>query len=171
MLFDGWDDLWRILVVGVGAYAGLVVVLRLTGKRTLSKMNAFDLIVTVSLGSTLATVFLNRDVALAEGLFALALLCLLQYAVTFLSVRSERFQGLVKAEPSLLALRGRFLAGPMRRERVTEEEIFAALRAQGVGDLGGVAAVVLETDGSISVVPATEGEPDTLAHVKGRDAP
>ena len=91
--------------------------------------------------------------------------------MAFLPVRSDRFQALVKADPSLLVLRGRFLSGPMRRERVSEEEIYAALRAQGVGDLGGVAAVVLETDGSISVVTATEGEPDTLAPVRGRDAP
>jgi uncharacterized membrane protein YcaP (DUF421 family) len=166
MLFDGWAGLGRILVVGIGAYAGLVLILRVTGKRTLSKMNAFDLIVTVALGSTLATVFLSRDVALAEGLFALALLCLLQYAVAFLSVRSGRFQALVKADPSLLVFRGRFLAEAMRRERVSEEEIYAALRGEGVGDLSEVAAVVLETDGSISVVPAAEGGTDTLKHVE-----
>lgn len=74
MLFDGWYGLLRVLVVGVSAYVRLVALLRLTGKRTLSKMNAFDLIVTVALGSTLATVLLSGDVALAEGMLALALL-------------------------------------------------------------------------------------------------
>lgn len=67
MLFSGWENLLRTLVVGVLAYVSLVVFLRISGKRTLSKMNAFDLIVTVALGSTLATVLLSKDVALAEG--------------------------------------------------------------------------------------------------------
>ena len=67
MFFDSWAGLLRVLVVGTLAYAALVLLLRVTGKRTLSKMNAFDLIVTVALGSTLATVLLSKDVALAEG--------------------------------------------------------------------------------------------------------
>ena len=58
MLFDGWDELGRVLVMGVLGYAGLIVILRVTGKRTLAKMNAFDLVVTVSLGSVLAAAVL-----------------------------------------------------------------------------------------------------------------
>jgi uncharacterized membrane protein YcaP (DUF421 family) len=131
MFFDSWAGLLRVLVVGTLAYAALVVLLRVTGKRTLSKMNAFDLIVTVALGSTLATVLLSKDVALAEGVLAFALLVLLQLAITWLSVRSERFQALVKAEPRLLLHQGRLLPEPLRRERVTGEEIRAAVRSQG----------------------------------------
>src|SRR5690606_23219959 len=81
VFFDSWSGLVRVLVVGTLAYAGLVLLLRITGKRTLSKMNAFDLVVTVALGSTLATVLLSKDVALAEGLLALALLSFLQCGV------------------------------------------------------------------------------------------
>ncbi|MEX0760714.1 MAG: YetF domain-containing protein [Tistlia sp.] len=157
MFFDSWYDLLRIMVVGACAYLGLILLLRATGKRTLSKMNAFDLIVTVALGSTLATVLLSGDVSLSEGLLAFALLCGLQYAVAWLSVRSERFQGLIKAEPSLLFFRGRYLEATLRRERVTHEEILAAVRAQGFAELSAVAAVVLETDGSFSVVGSVLG--------------
>jgi uncharacterized membrane protein YcaP (DUF421 family) len=71
VFFSGWDSLLRTLVVGVLAYVALVVFLRISGKRTLSKMNAFDLIVTVALGSTLATVTLSKEVALADGALAL----------------------------------------------------------------------------------------------------
>ena len=74
MFFDNWSDLLRVVVVGTLAYASLVVLLRISGKRTLSKMNAFDLVVTVALGSTLATVLLTKDVALVEGMLAFALL-------------------------------------------------------------------------------------------------
>ena len=119
MFFDNWFGLLRVVVVGTLAYAALVLLLRLTGKRTLSKMNAFDLVVTVALGSTLATVLLSKDVALAEGIAAFALLVLLQLGITWASVRSARMRSFVKAEPCLLLRDGEFLPGAMRRERMT----------------------------------------------------
>lgn len=152
MFFDTWAGLGRVLVIGPLAYAALVLVLRVSGKRTLTKLNAFDLVVTVALGSTLATVLLSKDVALAEGLLAFALLAGMQFVIAWLSVRSGRFQGFVKSEPALLLHRGRFLDDALRAERVTREEVLAVLRSNGVDDPAGVAAVVLETDGSFSVL-------------------
>jgi len=160
MLVDDWFGLLRVMAVGVAAYAALVALLRASGKRTLAKLNAFDFVVTVALGSTLATVLLSKDVALAEGLLAFALLAGLQYAVAWLSVRSPRFSGLVKSEPSLLLHRGRFLDEAMRRQRVTREEVVSALRSSGLARPEDAAAVVLETDGSLSVVKATDGVQD-----------
>jgi uncharacterized membrane protein YcaP (DUF421 family) len=152
MLFDSWAGLARVVIVGTLAYLGLVILLRASGKRTLSKMNAFDLVVTVALGSTLATVILTSDVALLEGLTAFALLIVLQLVITWLSVRSSAIRGLVKAEPALLVYRGALLHSAMRRERVTEAEVLAAVRSQGIASLDVVEAVVLETDGSFSAV-------------------
>lgn len=168
MLFDGWYDLLRILVVGVCAYAGLAILLRLTGKRTLSKINAFDFIVAVALGSTLASALLTSNVSLAEGLLAFAVLCFLQYALTFASVRWPRFEKLVKAAPTLLFFRGRHLDAALRRQRVTRQEVVAAIRVSGSPTLESVDAVVLETDGSFSVVAGRNaGDVDTLRHVEG----
>lgn len=152
VFFGSGSDLVRILVVGVLAYVALVVLLRITGKRTLSKMNAFDLVVTVALGSTLATTLLSHDVALAEGVLAFAVLIYLQYAVTWTSVRSQRFQSWVKAEPRLIYHEGTFLEAALRRERVTHDEVLAAIRQHGAGDPSRVKSVVLETDGSMSVI-------------------
>lgn len=152
MFFESWFGLLRVLVVGTLAYCALVVLLRVSGKRTLAKLNAFDLIVTVALGSTLATVLLSKSVALIEGLAAFVLLAGLQYLVAWLSVRSPRFSDLVKSEPTLLLHRGCFLDRAMRLQRVTRAEILAALRSAGVAEPSQVAAVVLETDGSLSVI-------------------
>jgi uncharacterized membrane protein YcaP (DUF421 family) len=159
MVFDGWFGLLRVLVVGTLAYAGLLLMLRITGKRTLSKLNAFDLIVTVALGSTLATVLLSKDVALVEGLLAFALLCGLQFAVTWASVRWPSIRSLVKSDPCLVFYQGRFLPEQLRRERLTEDEVLAAIRASGHGSRADVHAVVLETDGSMSVIAAGFKEP------------
>lgn len=168
MFFDSWTGLLRVLVVGTLAYGALVFLLRVSGKRTLSKMNAFDFIVTVALGSTLATVLLSKDVALAEGVLAFAVLIFLQLAITWLSTRSERFQGFIKAEPRLLLHDGRMLASALQQERVTEEEVRAAVRAEGMTSLEEAGAVVLETDGSFTVLLRQQGvEASALSNVRG----
>lgn len=157
VLFDGWDALLRTLVVGVLAYCMLVVFLRVSGKRTLAKMNAFDWVVTVALGSTLATILLNRDVSLAQGALALALLIGMQYVVTWSSLHARWVRQVVASEPTLVLHRGAFLPASMHRERVTESDVQAAVRAAGFGYPDRVGAVILETDGSFSVL--AEGEP------------
>lgn len=175
MLPDSWAVVLRVVVVGVLAYASLVLFLRISGKRTLTKLNAFDLVVTVALGSTLATVLLNRNVSLIEGVAAFAVLLALQFGITWLSVRWPAFDGLVKSEPSMLLHQGRFLDGTMKRQRVTRPEVLSALRSAGVARIEDARAVVLETDGSLSVIPATAaaGSPaDTLGDmIATRSAP
>ena len=156
VLIQSWPSLARSLILVAGSYAALLVFLRLSGKRTLSKMNAFDLVVTVSLGSTLATIGLSKDVALAQGALVLLSLISLQFIVAWLSVRSNVFQSLVKAQPAILFRDGHFFEQTLRRERVTREEVLAAMRSQGVGGANGVAAVVLETDGSFSIIKSSD---------------
>ncbi|MEJ5979526.1 YetF domain-containing protein [Novosphingobium sp. PS1R-30] len=152
MLFDTWQGLVRVIVMAVISYPALILILRLSGKRTLAKMNAFDLVVTVGLGSTLATVILTKDVALVEGLLTFALLALLQLAVALSARRYKLISRLVKSNPRILFRDGQFIEQALRDERVVRGEIEAAVRGAGIGDLAAVAAVVLETDGSFSVI-------------------
>jgi len=171
--FEGWAGIGRVLLVGTLAYVGLVLVLRVTGKRTLSKMNAFDLVVTVALGSALASTMLSKGTPLAEGLAGMTLLVLLQFAVTWASARSEAVQDLIKAQPALLVHRGEWQEAAMRRERVTREEVLAALRGQGATGLDDTTAVVIETDGSLSVLsgPAPGEGASSLANVAQPNGP
>lgn len=157
MLFDDWSGIARVVIVGTTAYVAMVVLLRVSGKRTLSKMNAFDFIVTVALGSSLANVILNEGVALAEGVAVFALLIGLQYLVTWSSVRAPWVRGLVTGEPLLVVHRGAMLEGAMRRARVLADEVRSAVRSQGYRWLDDVEAVVFETDGSFSVVGRVDG--------------
>jgi len=154
-LFDSWITVFRTAIIGVLAYISLIILLRVSGGRTLSKMNAFDFVVTVALGSTLATILLNKNVALAEGVLAFALLIGLQYLVTWSSVRVSWIRKIVTGEPLLLLSKGRVLNLAMRRARVTEDELRSVLRANGVATLDEAAAVVLETDGRFSVLRQT----------------
>ena len=143
-----------MIIVGAAAYVALVLMLRVSGKRTLSKMNAFDLVVTVALGSTLATVLLSRSVPLADGLLAFGLLILLQYVITWLSVRSGSFQDLIKAAPTDLVRDGQYLEKSMRETaRDSGRDRSRTQTAWHCPLWATQKSVTLETDGSLSVVP------------------
>ena len=166
MFFDNWLALGRIIIVGTLAYCVLIFWLRLSGKRTLSKWNAFDFVITIALGSTLATVLLSKDVALAEGILAFALLVALQFIITWLAIRSPGLRRLIKSDPTLLLNQGQFIASAMKSQRVTESEIFATVRSAGIAAIEEVEAVVLETDGSFSVIKRSEsGSRSALADI------
>lgn len=152
MFFDSWNDLIRVAVIGLCAYVALIVLLRVSGKRTLTKMNAFDLVVTVALGSTLSTILLSSEVSLSEGVLALAVLILLQFAITWMSARWRKVHELVASEPTLLLHDGQFLHQAMRRERVNRQEMLQTLRNHGVDDPADARSVVMETDGSFSII-------------------
>lgn len=157
MFFQGWEGILRTLLVGVLAYAGLVAFLRISGKRTLAKLNAFDLVVTVALGSTLSAILLQESIALAEGATALGLLILMQFLVTFLSVRWPGFARVVRSEATLLARDGQYCEAAMRRERLTRDEILSTIRANGGHAIGDAETVILESDGTVSVSLKSEG--------------
>jgi uncharacterized membrane protein YcaP (DUF421 family) len=170
MFFDGVSDLWRI-AIGISTYALLVAVLRLSGKRTLAKMNAFDLVVTVALGSSMATILLSRDVALSEGVLALGLLVVLQFAATRASVHWSAARRLLKSDPTLLLRDGELLSEALRQQRVTASEVRQAVRAHAIGGLEQVTAVVLETDGTFSVIPRQQaGSRSALKDARGATA-
>ncbi len=152
MWFDSWHDILRVVLVGTAAYVTLVAVLRFSGKRTLAKLNAFDFVVTVAFGSTLASVVTSKDVALAEGAAALALLAAAQFVVASVTARISRLRDVVTARPTRVVADGHIIPEALRQHRLSEAEVRQVVRGAGYGDLSGVGAVVLETDGTLSVI-------------------
>lgn len=171
MFFDSWFAALQVFITALIAYSILIVFLRVSGKRTLSKWNAFDFIVTIALGSILASVILSKDVVIAEGILGSALLIIFQFIITWLSVRISWIEDLVKAKPTFLYDNDSFLFDKMKKQRVSKSEILAAIRASSIGSLEKVEAVVLETDGSFSVVEKSEnGDSNSaLEDVRGKD--
>lgn len=166
MWFDGWMSLLRILVLGALGYVALILLLRASGKRSLSKMNAFDLVITISLGSVYATLLLSESVTLSEGVAALVVLVGLQWVVSSIYVRSRRFERLIKGDPRLLYWKGQFLDDALLDERVTREEVLAAMRASNVTSHK-QAAAILETDGSLTVINTADSDdvPEAMSSV------
>lgn len=163
MLFSSWDAVLRLFVVGVPAYLWLIFLVRLTGKRSLSQLNAFDFVVTVALGSMLATTFVSGQVALVDGLLAIGLLIGLQFIVSWLSVRSSAVRELTQSDASLVAYDGKPLDGPLREQRVSHEDLLAIVRESGAGSLDEVHAVILETNGRFAVIRRDEDRENASA--------
>ena len=172
MWFDTWADVLRILIVGSAAYATLVIVLRVSGKRTLGQLNAFGFIVTVALGSIFATILLSSDVSWTEGVVALALVAALQFVVAWVSARWPKARGAFTSSPALLLVDGELRHDALRANRLTESEVRQAVRSTGTGDLSEVAAVVLETNGKLSVIPSSKlGNGSALDDIPGGPRP
>lgn len=78
MWFDNWSGIWRVGITALVIYAALILILQIAGKRSLAKLNIFDLVVTVALGSILASIILTKSIAIAEGFAAFIALAGLQ---------------------------------------------------------------------------------------------
>ena len=144
------------IILGTIAYIAIIVMLRISGKRTLSKWNSFDFVVTIAFGAILSSILLSTKDSFGTGILGFGLLILFQYILTWVSARSSLIQKLIKAEPALLLYKGKMKKDVLKRERVAEGEILAALRANGVAAIEDADAVILETDGSFSVITSLD---------------
>ena len=168
IFFNGWGAFLRTLVAGICAYLAMVILLRGSGKRTLSQMTPFDMIIPLTLGPILASTILLPQVSLVQGLFAFGLLIGLHQLMAWLSRRFEQVRELIEPEPTLLVLRGGFLHKAMRRERVAEEELLEAVRESGLSSIKDAEAIVLEADGQFNVIERSPSRKTTsLKGVEG----
>jgi len=167
-MFNDFSFLLETLIVGSLAYIGIIILLRVSGKRTLSKWNSFDFVVTIAFGTILGSTMLSSKTSLSQGLVGVALLVTLQAVMTWMAARSSIVQKLIKAEPALLLYQGKLRSKMLKKERVAEGEVLAALRSSGIAAVEDAAAVVLETDGSFSVIKELgKSASSTLKDVKG----
>lgn len=153
IFFESWSSLGRTFIITILAYFGMIFLLRTSGKRTLSKMNAFDFVITIGLGSSLATVALNKNVPLADGILVFLMLIYLQFSITWLSVRKKSVKQAVTNRPTLLLYKGEFIDDVLKRQRITVEEIHLIARRKGFNNLNEIDAIILETTGDITVIP------------------
>lgn len=145
-------------------YGHLVLLTRLAGKRTMAQMTTFDFVTNVSIGGILPAALVTRGIAFWTGLAVLTTLVMLQYAVTWTTVRSGRFEQMITNPPRLLYFDGSFLTENMRRERVSEQQLRSKLRERGYAHMSNIDAIVLETSGGLAVLK-TDGPADLLEGV------
>ena len=145
-----------ILIRTLAIYLVVLLGLRLAGKREIGQLTVFDLVVLLLISNAVQNAMVGPDTSLTGGILAAVVLLLVNALVARLRYKWPRLRHLVEGTPTLLALHGEVIPEHLRREGIDEEILAAALREHGIADISGVEMAVLETDGSISVVPVGE---------------
>lgn len=111
--------------------------------------------VAVTLGSTLSSMILKK-INIADGTVALLTIILLQFVLASLARKSKKIEKIINSEPTLLFYNGVFLQDAMRKEYITEKEIYAEIRKYRLEDIAHVKAVIMELNGTLTVVKKSE---------------
>ena len=153
VFFDNIDKLGRIVLTTVMVYVLIVLVTKISGKRSTSQLNNFDWIVTVMIGSLGASTILLKDIPFVEGVSSILVLYLLQFLVTKYASISPQFSSFILSEPRIVFYQGQFLPDAMRAERLTRQEIECAMRSEGMNSFDDIEAIVFESDAKLTIIP------------------
>src|SRR5690606_20231396 len=153
MFFDNIDTLGRIVLTAVTVYVLIVIITKVSGKRSTSQLNNFDWIVTVMIGSLGASTILLKNIPLIEGISSILVLYVMQFLVTKYASISPQFSSFILSEPRIVFYQGQFLPDAMRAERLTRQELECAMRSEGVNSFDDVEAIVFESDAQLTIIP------------------
>lgn len=153
LFFDNIEKLGRIALTAVMIYVLIVLVTKVSGKRSTSQLNNFDWIVTVMIGSLGASTILLKDIPFIEGATSILVLYLLQFLVTKYASISPVFSNFILSEPRIVFYQGQFLPDAMQAERLTRQEIECAMRSEGINSFDDIEAIVFESDAKLTIIP------------------
>ena len=160
--FHGWAQLLRSVLSAAVIYLVIVAAIRIFGEKALAKMSGYDMIVTVALGSLVATLPLTTDVSIVDAIAAATTFLGLQQITRYLQARHRRIHTLVRERPRLLLWNGRLLEDRLLESDISADEVRAAVRRSGILSLKQVRAAILENDGEWSIIPQSDA-PDLSA--------
>lgn len=147
-------------------YAGVLIGLRVAGKRELGQMTVFDLVVVLLIANAVQNAMTGPDFSVQGGLIAAGVLLVLDRGIAYFRLHNESWGRLLEGMPTVLVQDGQFLEPRLRKEGLERSQIEMAMREHGIADVKDVRLAVLETDGSISIVPATAHVVRTRKHVR-----
>lgn len=157
--------MWTIIFKTVSVYAALLVLLRLLGKRQLGEMELSEFVVAALMANLAAHALEETERSMLPALLVIAVLGALEMLTAYLSLRSIRLRALLCGRPSLIIDHGRLDQAEMRRNRFTPDELMQAMRARGVLDVNEVLYAILETNGTLNVIPIAEAQPLTAGQM------
>jgi uncharacterized membrane protein YcaP (DUF421 family) len=131
----------------------ILVLVRVMGRRELSKMEPFDLIVLIVIGDLVQQGVTQQDYSVTGAVLAVGTIAVLAVFMSWLSFRFARVRPVLDGRPVVLVEKGSPIADNLRRERITLDELSAQARLSGIASLEKVQWAVLETGGQISFIP------------------
>lgn len=141
------------IIRSVAVYGFLLVAFRLTGKRQLGQMTAFDLIVLLIISNVLQNAAIGNDNSLGGGLLGASVIVILNSVLAWLTYRHRRLERIIDNSPTILVKHGHVLRANLDQERMSLSELRAALRREGIVSMSEVRYAILEEDGHVTVIP------------------
>ncbi len=151
-MFDLAMPWWAFVLRACLVYFLLLVMIRMTGKRTMGQFTPFDMLLVVLLGNAVQNALLGQDTSVGGGLLLAATLIALNWIVGLASARSPKVERWVEGSPVLLAREGQVYRDVLRRELISHEDFEKAIRDAGCLDVADIKLAVLENNGHITVV-------------------
>ncbi|HEX3224568.1 MAG TPA: YetF domain-containing protein [Gaiellaceae bacterium] len=145
-----------IVFRGVVVFVFLYGLMRVIGRRELSSLEPFDLILLVVLGDAVQQGLTQDDYSLTGAVLAIGTIAILQLVVSYANFRFPRLRPLLDGEPIVIVEHGKTIDKNMRRERVTMEDVMQAARQQNIRSLDDVDWAVMETSGAISFIKKSD---------------
>ncbi len=146
---------WQLVVRSVVIYAALLIGLRLFGKREVGQFTVFDLVLVLLVANAVQPAITGPDNSVAGGLVIIVSLFVLNWAIASVRGRSPLLRSLLEGKAAIVARDGQWMPAALKRAGLDIDDCTMALREHGFQDVSEVSLVVLETDGSISVVPGS----------------
>lgn len=161
-----WAHVPLIALSAVAMYVAVILLTRLAGVRSFSKMSGFDFAVTVAIGSVLGSVIIAEDPPIANGVITLICLFALQIGMAILRSRFTGLQRLTDNKPRLVMIGREIQHDQLKKAKMTEDDLWGKLREANVFQFSQVLAVIAETTGDVSVLHTKEDlreiEPELL---------
>jgi uncharacterized membrane protein YcaP (DUF421 family) len=142
-----------LTIRAVALFFFVYLLTRIIGRRELSSLEPFDLILLIVIGDAIQQGLTQDDYSVTGALIVIGTFAILQILVSYLSFRFPRLRPALDGEPIVVVQDGRAIEKNMKRERITVEEVMVAARQEQVASLDRIAWAVLETSGKISIIP------------------
>jgi len=152
LLFNTWQGIIRITITSIVFYFLLIFILKFLGNRSIGNFSVYDFVATLTIGSVVSSTLVFREITFLNGLLAVVIFLLLQYSVSRLISKWPGLNRLLNPSPKVVFFKGKFMKQNMKKARINRDEIYAAIRLQTNRTSDQIYAVILETNGSLSVV-------------------
>ena len=165
-----WQQVVGISLSALGFYLGLMLFTRLMGLRSFSKLSSHDFAMTVGIGSILASTVLSDEPSLFQGLFAVAVLFLIQGIISLIRRKVKPLKALIDNQAIILMAHGEYLEDNLKEANLSTSDVQEVLRKNGIKSKSEVFGVIMETTGDMSVIKNNELIPDAALFDDIRDS-
>lgn len=160
MQFTWNGEIWEVLLRTILVYFVVFVALRLMGKREIGKLSVFDLVISIMIAEGAVIVIENTKESVWIGLAPIALVVVLQIAMSWITLKNRKIRNWFEGTPSIIIRNGKLNREEMRKQRYSLDDLMLQLREYQITDIGEIDYAVLETTGKLSIVKHEDSRSD-----------